>query len=208
MGGTGFYIRSLTGDIALAGEWDESLRARLAHEAQTHPPDVMHAWLASLDPQRAAAVQAEDRYRVMRALEVALGARSGRPNTSQEQRQTLRTRGVAYAKVYVDVPGAELERRIEARVDSMLQRGLLEEAERLGTAAVAADAVGYPQALAYLRGFSTRRELRMQLIRATRRYAKRQATWFRSEPDLVRIVSTEPLSELTAVAGKLPGWAT
>src|SRR5581483_10274504 len=101
----------------------------------------------------------------------------------------------------------ELERRIEARVDATLEGGLLEEAQRLGSSAVAADAVGYPQALAYLRGFSTRRELRMQLVRATRRYAKRQATWFRSEPDLVRIDGADPLSALTALAGKLPGWA-
>ena len=62
------------------------------------------------------------------------------------------------------------------------EAGLVEEAERVGSGAVAANAVGYPQALAYLRGWSSRDELRRQLNRATRRYARRQRAWFRSEP--------------------------
>ena len=77
--------------------------------------------------------------------------------------------------------------RIERRVDAMLAAGLVEEAERIGLDAVAADAVGYREALAYAAGWSTAAELRAQLIRSTRRYAKRQATWFRTEPDLIRV---------------------
>jgi tRNA dimethylallyltransferase len=64
----------------------------------------------------------------------------------------------------------------------MLASGLLDEAARVGREAVAADAVGYPQALAFLDGFSTRAELRATLERATRRFSKRQRTWLRSEP--------------------------
>ena len=72
--------------------------------------------------------------------------------------------------------------------------------------AVAADAVGYPQALAYLRGFSTLPELRTHLVRATRRYAKRQATWFRTEPDLERVASADAHAQIVALARTLPGW--
>lgn len=89
----------------------------------------------------------------------------------------------------------------------MLANGFLEEAARVGADAVAADAVGYREALAFLAGFSTRAELRTHLIRNTRRYAKRQATWFRTEPGLVRIPAAEAFAHAVAQAGALPGWA-
>ncbi len=115
-GGTGFYIRALAGDVALAGARDESLRARFAREALIHPPDVMHAWLAALDPARAAALDPADRYRVARALEVELAMRSESGPTEVERR-SLRSEQMPYVKVYLDIPIAELEPRIEARVD-------------------------------------------------------------------------------------------
>jgi tRNA dimethylallyltransferase len=89
----------------------------------------------------------------------------------------------------------------------MLARGFLDEAERVGSGAIAADAVGYREALAHLAGFSTQDELRTQLIRNTRRYAKRQATWFRTEPGLVRVAAGDAADRAAAEAGALPGWA-
>ena len=204
-GGTGFYIRALCGDVTLAGERDDALRSRLAREAQIHPPEAMHAWLEALDRDRAKALHAEDRYRVLRALEIALAARANRLPSRDLARETLQTKKIPFVKVYLDVPFSELEARIERRVDEMLASGLVEEAERLGATAVAGDAVGFPQALAYVRGFSSRSELRTQLVRATRRYARRQATWFRSEPNLVRI-GADYVAELVALARQLPGW--
>jgi tRNA dimethylallyltransferase len=201
-GGTGFYIRALAGDVALGGARDEHLRARLARETLVHPPDVMHAWLSALDPARARALAPEDRYRVARALEIALAARA--ESAPEVERRSLRSESIPYAKIYLDVPIGVLEERIRQRVDAMLERGLLEEAERLGETAVAADAVGYPQASAYLRGHATRSELRMHLMRATRRYAKRQETWFRSEPDVER-VNPERARELSHV--RMKAWA-
>lgn len=198
-GGTGFYIRALSGDVVLAGARDEALRARLAREAQLHPADVMYAWLEAIDAARARAVRASDRYRVARALEIALSARGERARRRDPHR-SLRSEGIPFLKIYLEVPFEELETRIAVRVDRMLSGGLLEEAERLGGSAVAADAVGYPQALAYLRGFSTSAELRSHLVRATRRYARRQQTWFRSEPDVVRVPYHDALSKVTALA--------
>jgi len=179
-GGTGFYIRALTGAVELAAAHDEELRARLAHEARIHDAGFLHEWLAVRDPRRAAMLQRGDTYRVLRALEVAL-AREDRRDRAQPLRN-LETLGIPFLKVFLDVDMAALTERIERRTDAMLKSGLLEEAERIGPEAVAASAVGYPQALAFLRGESTYDELRATLIRATRRYAKRQQMWFKSEP--------------------------
>ena len=104
-------------------------------------------------------------------------------------------------KLVLTVAPVLLEQRIAARVDAMLTAGFVEEAERIGPSAVASGAVGYPQALAYLAGASTRAELRELLARATRRYAKRQATWFRSEPDARAVAPPEVASILRAEFG-------
>ncbi len=183
-GGTGFYIRALTGAVDLAPQYDEAVRERLAHEAKLHEPQFLYEWLTLRDPRRAAMLHAGDAYRVLRALEVALAPRES--TLRETPLISLATRNIPFLKVFLEVDDAELDRRIEYRTDAMLAGGLLEEAERVGDAAVAANAVGYPQALAYLRGWSTFPELRTLLARATRRYARRQATWFRSEPQTHR----------------------
>lgn len=185
VGGTGFYVRALTGAVELAPQYDEALRERLAHEAKLHEPDFLYEWLSLRDPRRAAALHPGDAYRVLRALEVALAPRESRLRA--EPLLSLATENIPFVKVFIEVDPAELDRRIESRTDAMLANGLLEEAERIGEDAVAANAVGYPQALAHLRGWSTPGELHTLLARATRRYARRQATWFRSEPQTHRV---------------------
>jgi len=116
---------------------------------------------------------------------------------------TLRASGIPFAKLVLEVEPTQLAARIERRIDVMLADGLVEEAERIGSAAVAADAVGYREALAYAAGWSTRAELRAQLIRATRRYAKRQGTWFRSEAGVVWLAP----AACEAAARERLGWA-
>jgi tRNA dimethylallyltransferase len=208
-GGTGFYVRALAGDVTLSPAYDAGVRERLAREARVHPADVLAGWLHALAPARAAAIAENDPYRIMRALEVALVQRSAKkpPEGDAVSRDTLRSRGITYRKLYLDVAPDVLERRIAARVDAMLANGFVQEAERVGADAIAADAVGYREALAYLAGFSTRDELRTHLVRNTRRYAKRQATWFRTEPGLVRIPAADSFAHAVAQAGALPGWA-
>ncbi|HEX3463273.1 MAG TPA: tRNA (adenosine(37)-N6)-dimethylallyltransferase MiaA [Candidatus Elarobacter sp.] len=225
VGGTGFYVRALAGDVALSPAYDASIRERLARETRVHPPEVLVEWLHALAPSRAAEISANDPYRITRALEIALaerdsvrsdsaaaGERSGGRQRHDAGRgahgnsENLVTRAMPFRKVYLETDPGELERRIAARVDAMLANGLLEEAERVGADAVAADAVGYREALAYLAGWSTREELRTQLIRNTRRYAKRQATWFRTEPGLVRLPAGDAFARAVAEAEALPGW--
>ncbi|HEY3674700.1 MAG TPA: tRNA (adenosine(37)-N6)-dimethylallyltransferase MiaA [Candidatus Tumulicola sp.] len=176
VGGTGFYIRALTGGVSLARAYDAQLRERLAREARTHDGGFLHSWLAQLDPRRATAILPNDTYRVLRALEIHLtrdAADSSGPVTIERP---------AFVKIALDVPIEEIDARIVRRAQEMIENGLLEEAERIGAGAVAASAVGYPQALAHLRGWGTRQELLASLVRATKRYARRQLAWFRREP--------------------------
>ena len=212
-GGTGFYVRALAGDVELSPVRDDVLRERLAHEARVHPPDVLYAWLCALDAALAARVPQHDPYRITRALEIALAARdAGRAalretRASTEPDATLRRRGIPYRKIALEIAPEILLARIETRVDAMLAAGLLDEAERVGASATAADAVGYREALAYRAGWSTREELRALLVRNTRRYAKRQATWFRVEPDLTRLAADgEAFASAERIARTLPGW--
>jgi len=183
VGGTGFYIRALTGAVDLAPQYDEAVRERLVRETRLHDTEFFHEWLGVRDRTRAQTIHPKDSYRVLRALEIALAPRSG---TRAGKIASLRSAGTPYLKIFLDVDEPALRERIAARTDAMLQAGFIEEAERVGPEAVAATAVGYPQAIAFVRGWSTRAELRELLIRATRRYAKRQITWFRSEPEIVR----------------------
>jgi len=183
VGGTGFYIRALTGAVDLAPQYDEAVRERLVRETRLHDAEFFHEWLGVRDRTRAQTIHPKDSYRVLRALEIALAPRSG---TRAGKIASLRSAGTPYLKIFLDVDEPALRERIAARTDAMLQAGFIEEAELVGPEAVAATAVGYPQAIAFVRGWSTRGELRELLIRATRRYAKRQITWFRSEPEIVR----------------------
>ncbi len=201
-GGTGFYVRALCGDVALSNAYEPALRQRLAREARLHPAEVLHAWLSARDPARALQVAPSDPYRLVRALEIALA-----PAQAPDERPSLRSGGIPYRKFALEIPDAALDERIAVRVDAMLAGGFIEEAERIGAGAVAADAVGYPQALAYLAGFANAAELRALLVRATRRYAKRQRTWLRSEPDVTFVASDAAEATLARAARELPGWA-
>ncbi len=199
-GGTGFYLRALAGDVALAPQHDELVRDRLARETRLHPPEVLWEWLVARDPERAKALEPNDTYRVLRALEIALAPES--VNADRSSTQTLRASQIPFVKLALDVPLNAIDARIEARADAMLLDGLLDEAERIGEGAIAASAVGYPQALAHLRGWSTHAELRTSLVRATRRYARRQRAWLRSEPGITWV--TPPTLE--AAAREKLGW--
>jgi tRNA dimethylallyltransferase len=197
-GGTGFYIRALTGGIALAPEYDESLRERLVREAAFHPAAFLHGWLERRDRARASGLGINDTYRVLRALEVALAAPQAAVRDGSIQ--TLASDGLRWLLVFLDVPLSEIDARIARRTETMIEEGLVDEAERIGGAAIAGNAVGYPQARAYLRGWSTKNELRASLERATRRYARRQRAWFRGEkgtlwiaPDRVKSAVRENL---------------
>jgi len=199
-GGTGFYVRALAGDVELSVHHDDALRERLAAEARMHPAPVLWEWLRTRDARRADVLDPNDAYRILRALEIALAPRESL--TDRYSGATLRSANIDFVKLALDVPLAVIDERIERRADVMLAGGLVEEAERIGARAIAADAVGYRQALAYANGWSTQAELRASLIRATRRYARRQRSWLRAEPGVTWV---QPESAAAAAREKL-GW--
>ena len=178
VGGTGLYLRALVDDLELPGRFPE---ARDELEAD---PDTtsLHRRLGELDPVAAGRIAPNNRRRVVRALEVTIG--SGRPFSSFGPGLDAYPPS-PIAQVGIDVDLAELDGRIEARVDDMLAAGLLAEAQRLvgrQLSRTAAEALGYRELLEHLAGARSLDDARLETMRRTRRLARRQLRWFRRDP--------------------------
>ena len=184
-GGTGLYINALIEGTAFAGnERNEALREKLEEEYRGQGPAAMFARLRAVDPESAARLHQNDKKRVLRALEVyeQTGMTIGAHN------RATKPPCARYDAVMIGICPAEREllyRRIDARVDEMLANGLEAEARTLmeqglltGTAA---QAIGYKELFPYLNGEGTLAEAAERIRRETRRYAKRQLTWFRHD---------------------------
>ena len=180
-GGSGLYVRAALDDLDFPGT-DAGIRARLEDDLARRGPAAMHARLAELDPAAAAAILPGNGRRIVRALEVV--ELSGRPFTAtMPPYQQLRPA----VQIGLTLPRPELDRRIADRVDRMWQAGLEAEVRRLvgeglREGRTASRALGYQQVLRYLDGACTLEEARLDTIRATRRFARRQESWFRRDP--------------------------
>ena len=181
VGGSGLYVRAVLDDLEFPGT-DPDVRARLEAEAERVGPGPLHERLAGLDPRAAAAILPTNARRIVRALEVV--EITGRPFTA-----TLPTHASFYDSVQlgVDVPRPVLDERITARVDRMWEAGLVDEVrglEKVGLreGRTASRALGYAQVLRVLAGECTQDEAREDTVRTTRRFARRQDTWFRRDP--------------------------
>src|SRR6478735_2761847 len=185
VGGTGLYFKALSAGLAAVPPIPADIRARVRARLQSEGAPALHAELARLDPATAQRITRNDRSRVARALEVAMA--TGRPLSDwhREGLPPLFDAGHA-AKVFVTCERAELVRRIEARFAAMLEAGALEEvralaARRLDPLLPAMKAHGVPWLIRHLAGELTRAEAAAGAIMDTRRYAKRQLTWFRNQ---------------------------
>lgn len=184
-GGTGLYIRALLRGLAdLPGRHAE-LRRRLAAWEARRGERSLHRMLDVLDPSSAARLAPKDRQRVVRAVEVAL--LSGVPLSLQIAGRPFGRERYPCVKVGLEAPWSVLQPRIDRRVESFFSAGLVEEVRCLLDAGVSGKAncfkaLGYREVLGHLRGGPDLDET-MALVKAnTRRYAKRQLTWFRREP--------------------------
>jgi len=179
VGGTGFYVRALADGLFREPPLDPARRERVrAWAASLAPVRVAH-WAARLDRGFAGG----GRQRAARAIEVAL--LSGRP-LSWWQREARETGAMRPWYIHVTLPREALRRRIAERVDRMLAAGLVAEVDGLLARGVPPDApgldgVGYREVVALLRGDLAAGALREAIVVATRRYAKRQETWFRNQ---------------------------
>jgi tRNA dimethylallyltransferase len=199
VGGSGLYVRAALDNLEFPGT-DPELRARLEDELARLGPAALHARLASIDPAASAAILPGNGRRIVRALEVV--ELSGGPF-----RAALPQHESVYDVVLLglDVPRAELDRRIAGRVRRMWQAGFVEEVRALARAGLArgrtaSRALGYAQVLRYLAGDWTEDEAAAQTVQATRRFARRQLSWFCRDPR-VRWLAAGPAGAGPAGAG-------
>lgn len=195
-GGSGLYIRAALGDLDFPGT-DQAIRERLEAELARHGPAPLYTRLKAEDPAAAAAILPSNGRRIVRALEVI--ELSGRPFSATMPGYDG---GRPAIQLGVEVDRAELDRRIEARVDLMWAAGFEAEVRHLAARGLregrtASRALGYQQVLRYLDGDLTLDEARAETVRATRRFARRQESWFRRDP---RIQWLAPGAELRARA--------
>jgi len=182
--GTGLYFRALVEGLADAPTRSEELRARLRERAERRGPEQVHRILARLDPQAAGRIAPRDTPKVIRAVEVCLLAGKSISDVHREGRLGLE--GYAVVKVGLMPPREALYERIHRRTEAMLRAGWLDEVRRLVAAGVPANAkpfqfIGYRELRARLDGKTSLEEAVQAIQQATRRYAKRQLTWFRRE---------------------------
>lgn len=205
-GGTGLYIKAMTRGLFDGPEADWNLR----EELEKFSTETLYERLVEHDPECARTVMPEDKRRIIRALEVCLI--SGQ-KISDLQLELTHPLPYEFIKIGLTREREELYRLIETRVDGLIGRGLLDEVESLmelrNPCRIAMQAIGYKEIAAHLRGEITLDQAVSLIKRNTRRYAKRQLTWFRAEPDIkwVDVTGmTKPEAMYAKVAQALKGF--
>ncbi|MFW5419622.1 tRNA (adenosine(37)-N6)-dimethylallyltransferase MiaA [Nocardiopsis sp. CNT-189] len=209
VGGSGLYVRAVLDELEFPGT-DPEIRARLEAELAERGPAALHARLAGCDPAAAEAILPSNGRRIVRALEVV--ELTGRPFTATLPRHESRYPSV---QIGLEVPRPELDERIARRVDLMWEAGLVEEVRELcrhglAEGRTAPRALGYAQVLRFLAGECDEEAAREETVRATRRFARRQESWFRRDPRVHWLRYDDPdLLErsLELVAAAAPGEA-
>jgi tRNA dimethylallyltransferase len=208
VGGSALYTRAVLDRFEFPGT-DAEVRARWEDELARLGAPALHAVLAERDPAAAAGILPENGRRVVRALEVV--ELTGQPYSASLPR--LEYVDQRTVQIGVDIDRDELDRRIEARVDAMFAAGFVDEVRRLLDAGLAqgltaSRAIGYREVAAHLAGEATEDEARAATKAATRRFARRQDSWFRKDPRVVWVRHDDPARldlALSAVAATLDG---
>lgn len=193
VGGTGLYLRTLLLGLFEGPGRSEELRVRLNKVTHRRSREFLHRMLRRLDPQTAARIHPRDTQKIIRALEVCVLAR--RPFSSMLAHGRAGLQGFHAIKIGLNPDREKLNRRIDARVETMFNAGLVDEARALFESEGLSShrelprqgpfgSLGYPQAIAASRRELSREEAIRETQAATRRYAKRQRTWFRRESDV------------------------
>ena len=185
VGGSGLYVSSVLFDLQFPGT-DPELRARLEAELAAHGPGMLFERLVAVDPEAARRIGSRNGRRIVRALEVAELTGSSVSGALPDEPQPWHRPTVV---IGLSAPREELVARLDARVDRMWQQGLLAEVSALIPRGIedgvtARRAIGYAQALAELRGELTQTQAVAQTQQLTRRYARRQVSWFKRYPGI------------------------
>jgi tRNA dimethylallyltransferase len=200
VGGTGLYLRAVTDDLDVPGQYPD-VKAALEAEADT---SALHRRLTAADPAAAAKIEPANRRRIIRALEVTEG--SSRPFSSYGPGLSAH-RGTRFRMAGVWLPRPVVNQRVAERVEVMMAAGLLDEVQAVverhgGLSRTARQALGYHELLRHLDGEISESEAVDETIRRTRAFARRQRVWFRRDPR-IRWYATgdNPVALLPALLG-------
>ena len=182
--GTGLYVRALLEGLAEVPLRSEELRDRLWASVAAHPPGHLHRVLKRMDPESAEKIAPGDEQKLIRAVEVCLLAKKPLSEVHRAGRNPLR--GWRAIKIGLSPERDALYQRIHARTDAMLAAGWMEEVRGLVASGLPADAkpfdfIGYRELRTVLKGEMKLEDAKASIQQATRRYAKRQLTWFRRD---------------------------
>jgi tRNA dimethylallyltransferase len=212
VGGTGMYLRGLLSGVIEAPKVDPELRARLKVIVRRYPTSAINRWLRRIDPISAERIAPQDLQRVARALEWWYGSGIRWSDRLAEQGEwELAPRRYRCLTLGLEAPAEWLSPRIELRVEQFFKAGLVAEVAALLDAGVpvesnAMKAIGYREVIEGLSAELPEEWMREQVATHTRRYAKRQRSWFRGETDIVWIDARLPLEERLELA--LKAWAS
>jgi tRNA dimethylallyltransferase len=192
VGGSALYTRAILDRFEFPGT-DDAVRARWERELEAHGAPALHEVLAERDPDAAALILPENGRRIVRALEVV--ELTGRPFSAGLP--VLEYADPHTVQIGVDIDRETLDQRIAARVDAMFTSGFVDEVRHLldhglADGRTAPRAIGYREVVAHLRGELTEDEAREKTARATRRFARRQDSWFRKDPRVVWLRHDDP----------------
>jgi len=201
-GGAGLYVRALIEGLFPGPEKDNAIRARLHREAEECGVPPLYARLQACDPEYAFVINANDLRRIVRALEVF--ELTGQPLSMLHAEHKEAAMPLDAVQVAFDWPRDELYARIDARVERMLQQGFIGEVQALLSAGYEKHlhrlrSLGYREFADYLAGRKAYDEAVEAMKQNTRRFAKRQLTWFRSDPDIYWM-KAEPGRSISAYA--------
>ncbi len=208
VGGTGLYFRALVKGLFEAPPSDPAIRARHQQQAQQQGVEALHQALAQIDPEAAAGILPNDLVRVSRALEIF--EQTGMTITRRRQ-DAIPPPPLRVFSIVLDPSMDELRGNIGTRVDAMMAKGFLEEVaalrQRAFGAARALAGLGYRQLGQHLDGALALGEAVAETKRVTVAYARRQRTWFRKDPSVVRLPAVPQSAEaLAALASHISQW--
>lgn len=181
-GGSGLYVKAVLDGFDEIPDIPPGVREDILTQYQTHGLQWLQERMQALDPEHFQKIDQRNPQRLMRALEVKVG--TGHSIGSFQQKKTSREHPFTVIMVGLDLPRGELFHRIDERMDNMIVEGLFDEAEAFypWRHLNALQTVGYQEIFGYLDGVYDREEAIRLLKRNSRRYAKRQLTWFRRDP--------------------------
>jgi tRNA dimethylallyltransferase len=204
VGGTGLYLRALLEGLFEGPGRSEEIRDRLRRAVERRGAPSLHRALERADPEIARRIHPSDRSRIVRAYEVYL--LTGKTMTWWQEQPRDRLTGFCWLKLGISWPREMLYQRIDARVDAMFALGLVEEVARLiqtfPSGSHAFRAIGYRQVRDFLVGSKSLEEAKEETKRESRRYAKRQLTWFRSDPEIEWLDAVPGTDSLVRTAGE------